>query len=533
MAANSSFPTPAVNEQTPGFPASPTGVVFQDFAGMNTKASRPAIQDSEMSWCSGFMPIGPGNLRTMWGLGPAIYAAPSGLSIQWFGFGNIGSTPFCFTLLSDGSLTAVNTNTGSASVISGAGTVSNPSSIFGFSQWGQLYVLFASAQTNGYWIWDGSTFYAPGSTGPDGKTVATGISGTTIETFSGHVWVGTGNLGNVSAPGTVSDFTGSDGATSFASTDSFLRRSYTAFKQTNGFLYLLADSSINAINNVQTSGTPPDTTFVNNNVDPQVGTPWPATVQLVGRNIILANPNGVYVTYGGASSKVSDALDGIYASAGGFGSFIPSAAVAQLFGIACYTLLLPIIDPYTGQRVNKLLLFDGKKWWASDQDIALTFIAGQEINSTLTAYGTDGASIYPMFAQPSSGFTKVAQSKLYAVPSYLYTKEQRRLYGIVVQNEPGDFNLTVEVESELGATAYAIPATGGPVVTWTNASGATAIWTNSAAAEVSWGGTAISAFGPIAVAAQGALAGLTAVSTSPDMTLVSLTSLIQRFTARA
>ena len=72
---------------------------------------------------------------------------------------------------------------------------------------------------------------------------------------------------------------------------------------------------MNVLSNVQTSGTPVTTTFNNQNVDPQIGTPWHNSVQAFGRGLVYANTTGVFALYGGAAEKVSDDLDGIFAQA--------------------------------------------------------------------------------------------------------------------------------------------------------------------------------------------------------------------------
>lgn len=529
---------PAQPPQTPGFPSNPLPIVFDRFAGLNTQASRPGIKDEEMSWVDGWFPIGPSNLRTLWGAAPSVYTASGSLTVQWFGFANLGSTPYMYVLLSDGSVQQVQiVNNGSpggtpptggtVTQVMTPGTVSAPSSIaMGFSQWGTQYILFSASQTNGYWTWDGTTLHQSG----DG-TITSGISGNCIGVYTGHVWVGNGASVNFSAPGSTVDFTTGDGGGSFTSSDPFLRRSYIQFIQTNGFFYLLADSSINYISGVVTSGSSPTTTFTNQNADPQVGTPWPWSVQLFSRNIVFANSFGVFVSYGGATQKVSSPLDGIYNSVPNHGPITPSAAVAEIFGIACYALLLPVIDQYTGQQVNKLCLWDGKKWFTSGQDVDLNFIATLEIDSDLWAFGTDGTSVYPLFSAPSPGFTKVAQSKLFSTPHYLYTKTEREVFGIVQNNLPNTaFALTVNVDSENPTEPVVIPNPS-PGLTWTNASGQPIVWTNASAQTITWVGAGLGIFGPLACGQNGRLIGMTAVSTSEDLTLVSLTALGQAWGA--
>ncbi len=264
-----------------------------------------------------------------------------------------------------------------------------------------------------------------------------GVSGSTVETYQSRVWVGgPGRVGQVSAPGDPTDFDASHGSAGFQSTDSFLRRAFIRFIQSNGFLYLIADSSINYVSGVSTAGNPAITSFSNLNVDPQIGTPWPATVQAFGRDIVFANSVGVHVSYGGAVTKVSDELDGIYNSVPQSdwpANFEPSAAVMTIFGIRVYILAMPIIDQVTGAMVVKCLMWDGKKWWTSPQeDLVNPFFASQDFDSVLTAYASAGnTSIKPMFSDLSDEFTRYVYSKLWDSPGVFISKSQRQIFGTV------------------------------------------------------------------------------------------------------
>lgn len=791
------FSYPAAPPQTPGFPSNPTPVVFEGFDGINTKPLRPGITDRQMYWCDGFMPVGESYLRTIPGVGSSIFTRTSSNTIKWFGFGNIGFSQYCYVLQSDGSVTQVNLANNATTPVLSVSTVTAPNSTFGFSQWGNQYILLSNNQTNGYWIWDGSISYSSGTVGPvpdildsgagyasaptiipyggsgsgatfaasvlggaitsitvtsagsgytaydvpiltflgggnpnitatlsftiangtptsisvssagvgytqgvtvsptgggsglsvalstprgvltgsisavgtgysngvqgvtggtggsaqfgltttsgsitsisvavagngytDGDvltvsggtgghitvdsiggsitsisvvasgtgytaggtlavpgvptgsggvltvsqtdngallgsltsasianpgagytssvssiilggggtsgavaltvaggsissvsitnagsgylvsptaliqdtnnsvavaimpTMPFGVSGTTIETFAGRVWIGNVTVGQFSAPDSPSDFTTSDAAGAFKSTDSFLKTNFQSFKQTNGFLYLIADSSMNYISGVQVSGNPAETSFNNQNVDPQIGTAWPASVQLFSRNIVFGNYTGVFVSYGGAVTKISNELDGVYGTSSRLTSFGDSSAIATLYNQQVYILLHPILDPVTGLDVNKLLMWDGKKWWASQQDIAdLTFINSREQNSLFTAYATEGTEIYPMFQETSSGFTKYVVSKLWSNPSYLFFKTQTRFLGIVNYFDVTDMpaiNYTLDTENGPSPTAQVqfSPGIQSGLNTWVNSVGQNGVligltlWTN-------------------------------------------------------
>lgn len=352
-----------------------------------------------------------------------------------------------------------------------------------------------------------------------------GVSGNTVETYTSRVWIGNGANGTFSAPSSVTDFSTASGGGTFTSNDSFLRVGYTAFKQSNGFLYLIADSSINYISGVQTSGSPtPTTTFTNQNADPEIGSPWASTVDVFSRNIVFGNAFGAHVSYGGAVTKISDALDGIYNTVPNFGGFIPSAAKAIIFGRRVWMLLLPIIDQITSQQVNKLMMWDGKKWWTSQQDITLVYIQHQEINSVITAYGTDGVSIYPLFQQPSTGFTKTLQSKLWSQPGgYEFTKASTRLWGLANIYSLDQPELFISVDNENSSSTNPIIFGAFPV-TIVNVNGVVVPVINSLGQTVVILGAAlgISVSQPTSVAQQGALTGLTVSTTAADVALISL-----------
>lgn len=362
-----------------------------------------------------------------------------------------------------------------------------------------------------------------------------GISGTTIETFTSRVWIGNGddpteqNQTRVlfSAPTDPANFNESDGGGSFVSTDSFLRVGFHGLKQSNGFLYLAGDSSFNYISGVQTTGNPPVTTFGNNNVDPQIGSPWQDTIQVFSRSIVFANPFGVHALSGGAADKVSPPLDGIYATVP-LANFpiTPSAAVVDIFGIRCYVLLYPIIDNYTGQQRNAFLGWDGKYWFTASQTPSITRIAGQEINSVLTAWGTDGNSLYQLFASPNPNLQKINQSKLWDKPTYMMTKTAQRLFGVVKGNGGGaaTFNFTVDTEKATGTT---ITVTA-PAIQWINTLSQVVLWVNNSAMAVDWSAAnALNVFDK-STSISGRMLGLTTTTYAQDATLISVTMLAQQ-----
>lgn len=729
---------PAQEQPNPYLPAGPEPLVFDKWMGLDTSSVRASIDDEHAYWLDGFFPVGPNNLRTLFGVGTTLYTAPGGITIVFFGFFNIGAAPYCVVFLSDGSVVAVRTDTGATSTVLPASSILNPSILSqGISQWGRQYLIIVSNQTNGYWLWDGAVTYGAGTLAPtvvitnagqayktaptvvvsgghgsgavltanvangqvtsitvvnsgtgyvagdaptitmsggtsagtgatltavltqktggsgasltavftfvapfwnvtsvtinnggsgysqfttltvsggspqtaavisliitggvvtgtiisnsghyntstpptltvtDGggyyvssvtgtptgtgyspSTTVTGsgggspivqasyspvitggvitsvvvtsgglygsntpptlavndssvtatatislmpfaISGTAVETYTGHVWVANGPIIYYSAPGSFSDFAASDGGGNFTSNDSFLKVNYTQLLQTNGFLYLIGDSSVNYISGVQTSGTPPSTTFSNQNADPELGSPYPASVETFGRDILFANNLGVFVSYGGAVTKNSKELDGVWNSVANFGGQQLCAAKANIFGKKVWMVLSNIVDPVSGVSGNKLFLWYDKKWFAATQDIPLTFIKHQEINSVITAWGTDGTTIRPLFSQASSAILKTAQSKLWMAPGgYIFKKATGRFWGLANYNSVILPNLTVTIDQNAPANGQ----------TYTIAGPAA---------------TGYFVIPPQAVGQVGELTGMTIKTNCPDMSLVS------------
>lgn len=325
-----------------------------------------------------------------------------------------------------------------------------------------------------------------------------GIQGTAVETYQGHVWVASGATVYYSAPGEVDNFATSDGGGNFTSTDSHLKVRFTQLIAANGFLYLIGDSSVNYISGVNTSGTPPTTTFTQTDADIEVGSPYPQSVIAFGRNVLMSNSYGVHTVKGGAVNKVSEMLDGLFTSVDEFGGLQLSAAQATIFGDRVWMILLKLVNPMTGTTENKIAMWDGgEKWWFSGQEITLSYIKHQEIDSVITTYGTNGTVIHPLFQQASGSLTKVMQSRLYDAPGgFLFRKAETRFWGASQYYSTVSTNLVMSIDNEKGTMAAPYTLTGD------TATGS------------------IHIYAPQAVAQQGPLYGMTIQTSAADMAFI-------------
>ncbi len=549
---------------------------IMEFSGINTNASRPAIGDSEFSWLQNYMPIGPGNMRTLWSNGSVIYTAPGGLTIIYYYFFNLATVQQCAVFLSNGTAVQVNPITSATATISAqVGDFYAGGYLPAASQWNASGIIIVTEATNpnGYFAWDGSTLYRPGQNAPSWLTNQTatvmpsGIHGNAIETYQNCAFVTTPpELGGIpsilskSGPGNGATFSTINNGGSAPQQDASLRATFTALKQANGFLYYFGDSSVGVISNVQGAN------YTNQNVNPQVGTIWPGSVQAFttpqGVGVMFGNPQGIYIVLGGTVLKVSYDLDGLWANADF--SATPTASVATIFGVTVYCLLVKTLDQ-NGNSTTVMCMTDGRpnqrgdgfRWFLSSQDRTLSLVGTNEINSVLQTWGCDGTHLFQCFTTPSATLAKSLQSKFFAGSSpaeYITFKKLYRFYfqakdnagtGIVFSGTfDSDFaNSSLLVDSlvavnqqgnalqaqnvanaNLYPVTFGVISAGSGAIFFTNASGGIINFTNVS------GGIIVFAVSALLVpmtdaSCYGRLMGTTLGSVSKDFTLIALTML--------
>jgi hypothetical protein len=319
---------------------------LDQWSGLNQQAKRGSIADSEEWWNENLFAVGPGNLRSCWGIPKdtagnyiPIYTAPAGKTILRIFFGFIGNETGQFNVpppgrlgwmfLDDGTIDQVDLDTKVVTNVGGAGTIIwnpvNPQywasavvwrpQFFGNQAGEQGGVLFGSPEKapggpGGLYAWDGTTLFPPGSTAPDWLTNELATSGTTgtfimpeglpgiftMEVYQNRLWVSGKDVISFSAPGNGADFSTVDGGGSIGYFGNKLVYTYNDMAASSGYLYLFGDSSIDMISNVQTTGgpapsNPVTTTFSYTNIDPQVGQRFPRPVGRAGRYMTMWTGN--------------------------------------------------------------------------------------------------------------------------------------------------------------------------------------------------------------------------------------------------
>jgi hypothetical protein len=466
----------------------------EQWRGLNQQSKRGSIDDQEEWWNENFFAVGPGNLRTCWGPSAPIYTAPTGTTILrvFFGFyGNqtpqFGAPPpgaMGWMFLSDGTIDEVDLNSGVTTGLRAAGPTWQPIApqywasakvwrpAFVGSQVGQQGgVLFGSPL--GLYAWDGATLSAPGDPAPDWLTdlqetdpgatpppMPVGLPGIyAMEVYSSRLWVVGKDVVSFSAPSNGADFSTADGGGSFGYFGDRLVYSFMDIVASAGYLYFFGDSSIDAINNVTLIGTPgqltqPVTTDFNYfNVDPQVGQRFPRPVGRLGRYFTMFNGAGISLLQGGEAVPIGDKVTGVWNKLD-TSLYLPTFAPASMFGFRVMLLNGRFTDPF-GVTRSLLLMFHPTKgnefWSVASQGLELTQIGAYEQDSTITPYGTDGTSLYQLFAQASPTLVKRLSTKQLRATSSklsaLTVKNVKRLYAEVADNSGLGVSITGTVTS--------------------------------------------------------------------------------------
>lgn len=418
--------------------------------GLNQQAQRGSIDDDEEWWNENMFAIGPGNLRSCWGHGPAIYTAPSGTQILRIFFGFIGNETAQFAVpppgrlgwmfLSDGNVDQVDLDT---QTVTRVGNIWDPVApqywasakvwrpqFFGNVAGQQGGVLFGSPA--GLYAWDGTTLSSPGDPAPDwltdaaetpgspGYTMPDGLPGIyCMEVYDSRLFVAGKDVISFSAPSNGADFSTTDGGGSMGYSGDRLTYSYMDMAQAAGYLYCFGDSSIDLISNVSLSGSgQPESPFVTNmnyeNIDPQVGQRFPRPVGRIGRYFQMFNGAGIFELQGGEAREIGARVTNIYNTLD-TSLYLPTMAPATMFGFRVLLCNGRFTDPWKRTR-NLLLMWHptrgGNEFWSiASQDLELTHIGSYEQDSIITPYGTDGSSLYQLFAQPDPALIKRLSSK--------------------------------------------------------------------------------------------------------------------------
>ena len=523
--------------------------VTKDFDGVNTKANRTSIKETEFAWLENAMPIGHGNLKSV----PApttVSGVTFGSTVYYAQYGDIGTTNYYIAFQTDGRCEAINVATNAKVTIGAAGTFS--SSGVQASQWNNTLVIIIDP-TNGYFQWDGTNLVKVGSltftlsgTGTGyttatasvavpnqtggtravitlttngtsitsvsaygtGLTTGTGYTtvpavtitsagsgqtitaalvsqpGTCIASFSGRVWIANGRTLYYTAAGTNNDFY-SASAGNIIFNDSTLIGNITQLVSANNFLYIFGPDSINVISDVRINTSTGTTLYTNTNISASVGSDQPYAMMPYFRSIVFMNRYGVYALVGSTTSKISDALDGLFPNI----DFTKTVSAGQVlvYNIlcACFNFYYTGTSGTQGAAQYIQAVFFDKKWFFTYQG-AVKYIVSIPVNGAGIIYSTTGTDLQTMYQSASIAQATKIQSALLGMGNIIRDKVALKFGVEAILSQAIGNNITVTIDSE-NATSPSVTLNNFQTVQWVNNTSAVVSWINNSLATVLWG----------------------------------------------
>jgi hypothetical protein len=333
-----------------------------------------------------------------------------------------------------------------------------------------------------------------------------------VQTFSGRAWVAQGRTVTYSAAGSYSDFT-SVSAGSLTLTDNTLHSNIVQLLSANNFLYIFGEDSINVFSDVRVTNTG-TTIFTNTNVSASVGTRLPYAIFPYFRSVLFMNEYGVYALVGSTTSKLSDALDGIFENID-FTTAKVTAGQVLLNNILCAAFNIRYNDNGTFRYLQAV--FFERKWFFTSQGNALKLLSSVPVVGKIKLYATDGSDLKLFYDNATANINSEISSALWSMGDPIRTKQALKI-GIEATNKNGVVSLNATVDNEnRESPPYTLTST----IEWQNNSLQTVGWSNSSGVVIGWGTTGYSLYKTDAQQ-WGKYLGITINSNSPNFVINGL-----------
>jgi hypothetical protein len=364
------------------------------------------------------------------------------------------------------------------------------------------------------------TLGAPGS----GQTITASLisqPGTAIASFAGRVWIANGRTLYYTAANTNNDFI-STSAGNIVFNDSTLIGNITQLVSANNFLYVFGTDSINVISDVRVSTSTGATLLTNTNISASVGTDLSYAMMPYFRSIVFMNRYGVYALVGSTTSKLSDALDGVFP----YIDFTKNVSAGQVlvYNILCaaFNFYVNSSFPYGtgGARWVQAVYFD-KKWFFTSQN-AVTFVTSIPVSGSAVLFTTTGTDLQKLYQDSTSSISSYIQPALYGMGNIIRDKTALK-FGVeaILPSALGN-NMTVTVDSE-NATSPSVTLNNFQYVSWVNNSSSVVSWNNASSQTVYWGNATIGYYLYRYDAEMwGKYISLTITSSSPNWTMTGI-----------
>lgn len=458
--------------------------IFREINGIYTASSRIAVPDDKVYNLENIIPIGPQNAKVVDNISGVLFDFTSDI-IYYAEDVNLIGQEYLVCFASNGGVHLFNTTSNTDQVINISSFLSGVNSRV--TQWKNSVLLFIDS--TGYYSYDGTNFQK--ITGPGVPS-----SGDDIAVYEGRVWIVQDRLlvNSGADDYTAPSFLAVNGAAFNSLTDPQIRTKVQRMTVSNGVLYLVAGTSVNAVFNVQVpnGAVPPTPTYQNENVQAVVGSDQPASIFPYGSNFMMANRYGVYQVYGVSAPKVSDDINGTWKYVD-FSQPISGGTVVVDGILNAAFLVKRLNDPIFGsntiiamftQRTAPSSIQSGEVVWWFCNFGAVSFIVPSVLDGSLVLYCLKGNKLFRLFADKLTAPDAVVMTKLWQMEDDLAAKEVMVAgFSAVFSILGNSIKLTVDTPGESFDTGVAVAVTSG---SWINAAGIQGQWVNSIGQVGGW-----------------------------------------------
>jgi hypothetical protein len=465
-------------------PAHLLNYTFRTINGVYTASSRLAIPEDKVYNMENVNPIGSQNAKVVANISAPLFDFTSDLIYYAVGL-NLNNQEYVVCFATNGGVHLFNPVTNTDQVINISDTLSGQDSRV--AQWKNTTLLFIDS--TGYYSYDGTTFQKIQGPGVP-------ISGDDIAVYAGRVWIAQGRLliNSGADDFSANSFLPANGAAFNNLTDPQIRTKIRRMIVSNQVLYLVAETSVNAVYNVQVQAgaVPPTPTYQNDNVQAVVGSDQPYSVFSYGSNFMMANKYGVYQVYGVSAPKASDDINGTWKHVD-FSQPISGGPVV-IDGILCAAFLIKRLnDPEFGsntimaiftQRSAPSSIQSGEVVWWFCNFGNISLLAPGVLNGELVLYAFRDNQIFRLYADELTAPDVVVMTKLWAMEDDLASKEIMTVgFSAVVSLVGNSIKLTADTPVEsFDADITASLITG----SWVNSAGVEGLWVNSVGTTSGW-----------------------------------------------
>lgn len=351
------------------------------------------------------------------------------------------------------------------------------------------------------------SFSGGGGNGAAALAIATIDPNVDLATFQGRLWVAQGRTVFFSAAGTYNDFT-SVSAGNINLADDTLHSTIDALISANNFLYVFGENSINVFSDVRVTSTG-STLFTNTNVSASVGSRRINTIFPYFRSLLFMNDYGIYALVGATTSKLSDALDGIFPLIDF--TYPVSGGQVLINNILCAAFNFYFNDPIQGLRPVQAVFFD-KKWFLTSQGTT-KLTSSVATAGGVKLYATNGTNLALLYSDTLSDIPSRLETALWPMGDIIRTKQALKFGVEATLTLGGLINVTVDSETN-SSPIYSLTN----LVGWVNNSNQTITWENNSLVTVPWSYSNGYVLYKSDAQQYGKYLGLTVTSNSPGMT---------------